>query len=138
MSAEVAEQLSIFVANKPGVLANVCDLLKKEKLNILAITTSDNRDHSIIRLVVNEPHRALNLLEDYGTLVQRTEVILIDGPNRPGMIGDISRKLAAAKINIDYLYCATALTSKLGLLVFKPSNVAKALKVLNQRTNETA
>ncbi len=133
MSAEVAEQLSIFVANKPGVLANVCDLLRKEKLNILAMTTSDNRDHSIIRLVVNEPHRALVVLEDYGTLVQRTDVIMIGGPNRPGMIGEISRKLAASQINIDYLYCATAPTAKLGLLVFKPSNVGKALKLLNQR-----
>ena len=63
MSAEVAHQLSIFVANKPGVLGNVCDLLKKEKINIMAITTSDNRDHSIMRLVVDEPHRALGLRE---------------------------------------------------------------------------
>jgi len=133
MSAEVAHQLSIFVANKPGVLAKVCDLLKKEKLNILAITTSDNRDHSIIRLVVDEPHRALGLLEDYGTLVQQTDVIMIDGPNRPGMIGEIARKLGAAHVNIEYLYCSTALAARLGLLVFKPSNVAKALKVLNQR-----
>ena len=133
MSAEVAHQLSIFVANKPGVLGKVCDLLKKEKLNILAITTSDNRDHSIIRLVVDEPHRALGLLEDYGTLVQQTDVIMIDGPNRPGAIAEIARRLGEAHINIDYLYCATAPTAKLGLLVFKPSNVAKALKVLNQR-----
>ena len=50
--AEVAHQLSIFVANKPGVLGKVCDLLKKEKINIYAITTSDNRDYSLIRLVV--------------------------------------------------------------------------------------
>ena len=134
MTVEVAEQLSIFVANKPGVLANVCDLLIKEKINILAITTSDNRDHSIIRLVVDEPHRTLVLLEDYGTLVQRTDVIMLDGPNRPGSIGEISRKLAAAKINIDYLYCATAPTAKHGLLVLKPSNVPKALKALNKRT----
>ncbi len=81
---------------------------------------------------MHEPHRALGLLEDFGTLVQRTDVILIDGPNRPGTIGEISRKLAAARINIDYLYCATAPTAKLGLLVFKPSNVPKALKVLTQ------
>jgi hypothetical protein len=134
MNAHVAEQLSIFVANKPGVLANVCDLLKKEKINILAISTSDNRDHSIIRLVVSEPHRTLGLLEDYGTLVQQTEVIMLDGPNRPGTIAEISRKLADAQVNIDYLYSSTAPTSKLGLLVFKPSNVHKALKVLNQRT----
>ena len=133
MSASVAVQLSIFVANKPGVLASVCDLLKKEKISIHALTTSDNRDYSIIRLVVNEPRRALGLLEDYGTLVQQTEVILLEGPNKPGTIGEISRQLAAAHINIDYLYSTTAPTAKNGLLVFKPSNVAKALKALNQR-----
>ena len=133
MSAEVAQQLSIFVANKPGVLANVCDLLKKEKINILAITTSDNRDHSIIRLIVDNPLRALGLLEDYGTLVQETDVIMIDGPNRPGVIAEMSRRLGEAKINIDYLYCATPPSAKTGLLIFKPSNVAKALKALNQR-----
>ena len=135
MSAEVAQQLSIFVANRPGVLANVCDLFKKQKVNILAITSSDNRDHSIIRLVVNEPARALDILEDYGTLVQQAAVIMIDGPNRPGTIAEIARRLGEAKVNIDYLYCATAPTAKSGLLVFKPSNVAKALKVLNTRSD---
>ena len=83
MSAEVAHQLSIFVANRPGVLGNVCDLLKKEKINIFAITTSDNRDYSLIRLIVDQPRRALDLFEDYGTLVQQTDVIMIDGPNKP-------------------------------------------------------
>lgn len=133
MSAEVAHQLSIFVANKPGVLGKVCDLLKKEKINILAITTSDNRDYSLIRLVVDQTRRALDLLEDYGTLVQETDVIMIDGPNKPGTIAEMAHRLGAAKVNIDYLYCATPPSAKAGLLIFKPSNVPKALKVLNQR-----
>jgi hypothetical protein len=133
MSAEVAHQLSIFVANKPGVLGKVCDLLKKEKINIFAITTSDNRDYSLIRLIVDEPRRALDLLEDYGTLVQETDVIMIDGQNKPGTIAEMARKLGLAKVNIEYLYCATPPSAKTGLLIFKPSNVAKALKALNQR-----
>lgn len=133
MSASVAHQLSIFVANKPGVLANVCDLLKKEKINILAINTSDNRDHSVIRLVTDDQRRALDLLEDYGTLVQETDVIMIEGINKMGAIAEISRRLGAAKINIDYLYCATPPSAKVGLLIFKPSSCAKALKLLNQR-----
>jgi len=133
MSAAVAHQLSIFVTNKPGVLGNVCDLLKKEKINIFAITTSDNRDYSLIRLVVDDWQRALGLLEDYGTLVQETDVIMIDGPNRPGVIAEIARRLGEAKVNIDYLYCATPPSAKTGQLIFKPSDVAKALKVLNQR-----
>jgi hypothetical protein len=133
MSVSVAHQLSIFVANKPGVLANVSELLKKEKINILAITTSDNRDHSIIRLVVDRPQRALDLLEDYGTLVQETDVIMVEGANKLGAIAEIARRLGETKINIDYLYCATPPSAKVGLLIFKPSNVPKALKALNQR-----
>jgi hypothetical protein len=134
MSAEVAHQLSIFVANRPGVLGKVCDLLKKEKINIYAITSSDNRDHSIIRLVVDQPRRALDVLEDYGTLVQETDVIMITGPNKPGTIGELAGRLGEAQVNIDYMYCATPPSAKAGLLIFKPSNVAKALKVLNQRS----
>jgi hypothetical protein len=133
MSAEVAHQLSIFVANKPGVLGKVCDLLKKEKINIYAITTSDNRDYNLIRIVVDQPRRALDLLEDFGTLVQQTDVIMIDGPNKPGTIAEMAHKLGLAKVNIDYLYCATPPSAKTGLLIFKPSNVAKALKALNKR-----
>ena len=133
MSAEVAHQLSIFVANKPGVLGKVCDLLKKEKINIFAITTSDNHDYSLIRLIVDQPRRALDLLEDYGTLVQETDVIMIDGPNKPGTIAEMADKLGLAKVNIEYLYCATPPSAKAGLLIFKPSNVPKALKALNQR-----
>jgi hypothetical protein len=133
MSAEVAQQLSIFVANKPGVLGNVCDLMKKEKINIFAVTTSDNRDYSLIRLVVDRPSRAVDLFEDYGTLVQQTDVIMIDGPNKPGTIAEMSHKLGLAKVNIEYLYCATPPSAKTGLLIFKPSNVARALKALNQR-----
>jgi hypothetical protein len=134
MSAEVAHQLSIFVANKPGVLGKVCDLLKKEKINIYAITTSDNRDYNLIRIVVDQPRRALDLLEDFGTLVQQTDVIMIDGPNKPGTIAEMAHKLGLAKVNIDYLYCATPPSAKTGLLIFKPSNVAKALKALNKRS----
>ncbi len=68
--------------------------------------------------MVSEPHRALGLLEDYGTLVQETDVIMIDGPNKPGTIAEMARKLGEANINIDYLYCATAPTAKTGLLIF--------------------
>jgi len=135
MSAEVAQQLSIFVANKPGVLGKVCELLKKEKINIFAITTSDNRDYSIIRLVVDQPRRALDLLEDYGTLVQQTDVIMIDGHNKPGTIAEMAHRLGLAKVNIEYLYCATPPSAKTGLTIFKPSNVAKALKALNARAS---
>jgi len=128
---EIATQLALFLANRPGALIEVCDLLAKAKINIYAISTSDTIDHSVVRLVVDQPRKALDLFEEYGTLVVENEVLMIDGSNRPGSLASIAKALAKSKINIEYAYCATSPLAKKGLLVLRPSNVTKALKVLN-------
>ena len=130
---QVATQLALFLANKPGTLAEVCSVMAKAKINIYAISTSDTIDHSVVRLVVDNPQKALRAFEDHNTLVVENDVIMIEGANKPGSLGEIARKLANAKINIEYAYCATNPHSDTGLLILRPANVAKALKVLNTR-----
>jgi hypothetical protein len=128
---EITRQLALFLDNSPGMLAQVCDVLAAEKINIYAISTSDTVDHSVIRMVVSDPDRAVRVFEEHSTLVIDDEVLMIEGGNRPGSLADISRKLAAAKINIEYCYCATSPSAKKGLLIARVSNARKALKVLN-------
>ncbi|HEY1169973.1 MAG TPA: ACT domain-containing protein [Verrucomicrobiae bacterium] len=128
---EITRQLALFLDNRPGMLAKVCDVLAAEKINIYAISTSDTVDHSVIRMVVSNPDRALRVFEEHGTLVVDNEVLMIEGGNKPGSLADISRKLAAAKINIEYCYCATSPAAKSGLLIARVSNAKKALKILN-------
>ena len=128
---QVATQLALFLANKPGTLAEVCNVMAKAKVNIYAISTSDTIDHSVVRLVVDHPQKATQAFEDHNTLVVENEVIMIEGANKPGSLATIARKLADAKINIEYAYCATQPGSDTGLLILRPANVAKALKVLN-------
>jgi hypothetical protein len=128
---EIANQLALFLANKPGTLANVCQVLSEAKINIYAISTSDTIDHSVVRLIVDHPKRALQVFEDYGILVVENDVIMIDGDNKPGSLQKIAQTLTESGINIEYAYCATSPKSKRGLLVLRPSNVPKALKVLN-------
>lgn len=127
----VGAQLALFLANRPGALGEVCDVLAKEKVNIHALTTSDTVDHVVIRLIVDKPKAALRALEIHGTLVIENEVILLEGMNRPGSLSQIAKALSAAGVNIEYAYCATPPSSKKGLLVLRPSNIAKALKILN-------
>jgi hypothetical protein len=81
--------------------------------------------------VVNDPDRALRIFEEHGTLVVTSDVLMIDGSNKPGSLAAIARKLADAKINIEYAYCATSPQAKRGLLILRTSNPQKALKVLN-------
>ncbi len=130
-SIEVANQLALFLANKPGMLTEVCDILTRAKINIYAISTSDTIDHSVVRLIVDNPKSAHALFEEYGTLVVENEVIMIEGYNKPGSLSDIARVLADNKVNIEYAYCATSPSARSGLLILRPSNVAKALRILN-------
>jgi len=128
---QITRQLAIFLENRPGTLARVCDALAEAKINIYAITTSDTVDHSVIRMVVSDPRKALLLFEEHDTLVVEDDVLMVDGDNKPGSLARISRTLANAKINIEYCYSATRPDAKKGLMILRVSNPAKALKVLN-------
>ena len=128
---EITKQLAIFLDNRPGMLARVADALARAKINVYAITTSDTVDHSVIRLVVSDYRRALHVFEEHGTLVVEDDVVMVEGSNKPGEIARIARKLAEAKVNIEYCYSATPPDVKKGLLILRVSNPTKALKVLN-------
>ena len=128
---QITKQLALFLENRPGMLARVCDALSAAKINIYAISTSDTVDHSVVRMVVSDPTKALFVFEEHGTLVVEDDVLMITGDNKPGSLASISHRLSNAKINIEYAYCATPPDAKKGLLVLRVSDAKKAMKVLN-------
>ncbi len=128
---QITKQLVIFLDNKTGTLARLADALGEAKVNIYAINTSDTVDHSVIRMVVSDYRRALHVFEEHGTLVVEDDVLMIEGSNKPGELATIAHKLADAKINIDYCYCATPPDSKRGLMIIRVADAKKALRVLN-------
>ena len=131
MKMQLTNQLALFLDNRPGTLARMCEALSEAKINIYAISTSDTIDHSVIRVVVSDPRKALLLFEEHGTLVVESEVVMVEGDNRPGALAKIANKLADSAVNIEYCYCATPSDAKKGLLVLRVSDAKKALKVLN-------
>jgi hypothetical protein len=128
---EIGTQLAIFLENRPGTLAKVCDVLSAARINIFAVTTSDTVDQVVIRMVVDDPRRAMLIFEERGTLVVDDEVLLVEGGNQPGSLADITKRLARGRVNVEYLYSATHPRVKKGLLVLRVDNVKKALRVLN-------
>lgn len=128
---QLATQLALFLDNRPGTLARVCDALSAAKINIYAISTSDTVDHIVVRMVVSDARRALLLFEEHGTLVVETEVLMLQGSNAPGSLARICHQLAKANINIDYCYCATPPDARKGLLILRVAQPRKALKKLN-------
>src|SRR5438309_9076491 len=130
LSIESATQLAVFLANRPGALARVCEALAKAEINIHALATSDTVDHSVVRMVVSDPTKALMLLGEAGVLALESDVLVIETASEPGVLGQIAERLAEAEINIEYAYLAGGRGSEKGLIVLRTSDVEKAQTAL--------
>ena len=132
LSVESATQLALFLSNRPGALAKVCEELAKAKINIHALSISDTVDHSIVRMVVSDTTKAPMLLGEGGMIALEAEVLLIESGNEPGTLSTIAERLAKAGVNIEYAYLAASAHSTTGLMILRPSNIESALAVLRK------
>ena len=123
-------QLSLFLENKPGTLADVCQAMADARINILALAVSDAVDHAVVRMVVSDPSKALHLLGEHGVLVIERDVLMLQAHNRPGQLARITRALSEHKVNIEYAYTATAPGANRGVIILRVNNPTKAARVL--------
>jgi hypothetical protein len=123
-------QLSIFLENRPGVLAEVTEEMARRKINLIAMTVTDAADHAVVRMLTSDDRKAVHMLEERGVLVVATEVLLVNLPNRPGAMAGMSRALSRAGVNIDYCYGSTPMAEGTGIFVLHVGKVAKAKKAL--------
>src|SRR5688500_5657513 len=122
MKLQIAKQLAVFLDNRPGTLARLCEALGEAKINIFAISSSDTVDHIVFRMIVNDTARAKAVMEERVTQVVSTDVLMIDGDDKPSSLAEIAHRLADAKINIEYAYSATHPTAQKGLLILRVSD----------------
>ena len=126
---KTATELSLFLENKPGALAAILADFKKHHVNLEAISIVDHTDHALVRMVVTDKQRALDLLEGAGLLVISADLLRIEAANRPGALGEVATKLARAKINIQYLYGSVGISTRANLFL-RVSDLKRARKVL--------
>ena len=132
VSLETATQLAVFLENRPGALARVCEALAKAGISIHALTVSDTVDHSVVRMIVSDPTKALMLLGERGVLAFENDVLCIDAANEPGVLGKIADALSRAEVNIEYAYFASGASSPKGMIILRPSDVEKAQRALSE------
>jgi len=126
----VATQFSIFLVNKPGVLAQVTTALAKAKVNLVALTLVDSSEHGVLRIVCEETDKARKILARTHDRFTETDVLTLDLTNEPGAFAVAAEKLADAHINISYAYCTGGAAGGKTTAVFKVADLKKAQKVL--------
>lgn len=129
----VETQLSVFLDNRPGILAHVCDILSAADINVLALSTHDAVDNAVVRILCDNPTKALLLLEQEDFFVLEQRVVVLEIENHCGTLSEVARKLARADINIGYAYCTATKSQEVGCIVLKtdlPDQAWECLKDL--------
>ena len=126
----VETQLSVFLENKAGVLAELAADLGKHGISIRALTIATLADHSVVRLIVSEPQKALHVLGERGVLVTTSEVICVEVPDRAGGLASVAKKLARAAVNIEYAYGSSPAHNNHAVVYLHPSDLRKARAAL--------
>ena len=124
------EQVSIFLENKSGRLAEVTAVLAGAGINIRALSLADTADFGILRLIVDDREKAKTVLKENGFTVSKTEVVAIRVPDKPGGLASVLKVLDGAGINVEYMYAFTQKDSEDAVIVYRFDDIDKALGVL--------
>ena len=128
----IATQFSIFMVNKPGVLAQVLGEFARAKINIIAMTMMDSVEHGVMRVVFTAPKKAKEVLAKINMPHNETEVLCVTLTNKSGALAAVAEKLAKSHINISYAYCTAGAKGGRTTGVLKVADVKKAMRILQQ------
>ena len=133
----VRPQYSIFMVNKPGVLARVLGEFAKAKANITAMTMVDSAEHGVMRVVFEEPNKAREVLSKLNMPYNETDVLCVNLANKSGALATVAERLSKGHVNISYAYCTAGAKGGRTIGVLKVVDVRKAMKLL-QDHNKTS
>jgi len=125
-----AQQISIFLENKAGRLAEVTGILAGAGVNIRALALADTSDFGVLRLIVDDNQKAENALKQGGFTVSKTDVVAVEVDDRPGGLHHILDLLQNAGINVEYMYAFVRHSGTNAVMIFRFDRPDEALKVL--------
>ena len=124
------QQISVFLENKSGRMAQLTEILGKNGINIRALSIVDTSDFGILRLIVSDPIKADKVLKDAGFTVSITDVIAVEVKDEPGGLAVVMKVMESANVNIEYLYAFLEKSSNDALVVFRVEQVDEAIQLL--------
>lgn len=127
----VIKQISVFVENVPGKIVEVSQILGENNIDMSALSLADSSDFGILRLIVNDPEKAYQVLRDHAFVVKQSEVIAAVIDDRPGGLTGVLQLLAGAKISVEYMYAFVGSQDGHAVVVLRTNDQEAAQKALD-------
>ena len=122
-------QLTVFLENRPGILADLCAHLNDGGVDVRAMMTLENSDTGSVRMVVDSPDEASRILTAAEVAHTTTMCLAVQMPNHPGGLADVARLLSLAGVNIDYMYGSSTAGSSTAFGIFGVSDLERAISL---------
>ncbi len=126
------EQISVFLENRAGRLAEVTKTLAENSINIRALSLADTSDFGILRLIVTDNEKAKEALKAKGFTVGRTNVVAAEVSDQPGGLHAILEMLNAGRVNVEYMYAFVTQSGRNAILIFRFDRTDQAIEVLHK------
>ena len=126
------EQLSIFLENQTGRLAEVTGILAGAGVNIRALALADTSDFGILRLIVDDNDAAARALKAQGFTVQKTNVVAVEVPDKPGGLHAIVDLLHKGSVNVEYMYAFVRQSGDRAVMIFRFEDTHEAISLLRE------
>ncbi len=124
------KQVSIYAENKKGCLQNITGLLRENEINILGSVTNDSAEYGIIRMVVSDPAKCLEVLRGNGYICKTTPVLAVECPDEVGALDKILKTLYSSNINVNYIYLSFNRESGLPIMVMNTDDIYQVENIL--------
>lgn len=126
------EQLSIFLENKSGRLAEVTKTLAEAGINIRALSLADTSDFGILRLIVDNTEKAKEVMREAGFTVGRTSVVAVEVEDQPGGLNKILQALHGQNVNVEYMYAFVQKGGTSATMILRFDRTDEAIEILKQ------
>lgn len=123
-------QISVFLENKKGRIREITQTLSNANLNIRALSIAETKDFGVVRMILNQPEEAYQVLKNQGLVVRKTDVLAIEVEDQPGGLNGVLSVLEDNNINVEYLYSFVEKATEKALMVMRFENIAQALQIL--------
>ena len=126
------KQISIFLENTAGRIADVTKVLKDNSINLRAIMIADTADFGILRIITDDSDKALSVLKEAKFTTKTTDVLALSISDKVGALHDVMALFQNNGINIEYLYASLEKTGDTAIIIFKVQDADKGLKVIEE------
>ena len=126
-------QISVFLENRTGQLAEIAHLLAENGIDIRALSIAETADYGLARMIVDDAHKASSVLLAHGDILSMTPVWAVEVPDAPGGLADLLNLLAGEHIDVEYMYSLFTHKDGLAYMVMRVSNEPKFLSALGDR-----